>query len=632
MRETGRKAYNQTTHRTFIRGVGWFTSIIAIAILVTACGGDGGTPSPGDTTASLSGVVNFAGDVPLAAPPGDAFDGPVPPGVRYGARIVDPGDDIGGTPIPKPGTLSEGGLFGFTGLDPDVRSYFNLRFTVDANLENDGSTRTPVSFNIPVSLAAGVASLLNVEVSRPEEKVLEMSYTYMGPDGSRTIRARLDFTTDLLTFDLDSDGLFDDLISIDTNHDTVPDNQALLMAILEPGLITEAFGAVTGIGSSKVMLAGMEYSLNGSTNIVNSYNDDPLTMAEISVGTNASLNYVQYDGSNVAMRIGVQPNPAGSQIEFDIIRDGAIEEINVTSLLVGGILYQDFHLAEITNVLGKPLQPSQLSVGDFVTVTGTRNGETIVADEIVVTEVSPPPAFIERYGPVQDLNPVDNPTQMTVTGITFEINALTTITDIDGTVVDASYLMIDYPVYVTGHVDSGAFYADVIALQYRIDDMVTVPEIVVLVNDAEAIDDVQDAIDQVQPTVSVSTVVVSSYPPSVTDPPCIEDAFTELFWSAYILMGMPGYIDAFPRVVDEQCSILVIIEDGYPDTVEWIDYFYPAGIGGAYLEYDFASMPPFYGSSSDLIDAHEFADLLSEELGSNDNVVSIYISPDIGVN
>jgi len=584
MKVEGRKT--TTTYRTLLRGVSWFSIVIALAILITACGGgDDGNQPPLPSAASLMGIVTFTQQVPLAAPPGDAFDGPVPPDVRYGARVIDPGDDIGNTPIPKPNTLTETGEYEFTELVTDAMAYLNLRFTVDAPLEQDGLLTTPVGFNIPISLLEGFAVLLSVNIHRPTDTSLQMTYIYRGPDGSRTIRLQVDFVTDLITFDLDSDGLFDDLIGVDYNHDGIPDNQAPVIENIDYTNSTEVIGQVTAVANNLISLGGDIYTVWGSTNVMNKITKDPLTLSDVTTGDNLTVKYVPISGGRLATSVETTPDPVGPSVML-VTRDGVIEEIIDNDLMVSGILFQNYDAAKIEDVLGNKVQASTLAVGDYIRITGERTENVIVATEIIVQNVMEPPTYIERQGVIAALIPETNPTALTVAGITFQMSPMTIIRDFTGTVVSSDYLAIGIPVWVFGREDTGTFFADLIELQFVIAEDASTPEIIILIDDWAALAEFETAIDEIDTGLTITPIVIATWPPTVTDPPCIEDAFIGLFSSASsILKSMPGYLASYPRVDGDDCVILNLVDDGYSDSVPWFVWLYPDGINDVPFEH-----------------------------------------------
>jgi hypothetical protein len=189
---------------------------------------------------------------------------------------------------------------------------------------------------------------------------------------------------------------------------------------------------------------------------------------------------------------------------------------------------------------------------------------------------------------------------------------------------------------VLGREIDGTFTADLIELQYEIEHDTHDPEIVVLINDEEALHAVQDAIDLLNPAISIAPVLVSSYPPALSAPPCTYDVFNAVFLAKPILVGIPGFIEAFPRYEDDQCHVLMLLDNGYPAAQAWVYYFYPNGLGeiGGYdgypIIYDKLVLPPYYGASSELIDAIFIADLLEDLLSTTDYVIDVYISPDVG--
>jgi len=629
MRIEGRK--NTTTYRTLLRGVSWFTSFVALAILLTACGGgNGGNQPPPPSAASLAGLVTFTVQVPLTTPPGDAFDGPVPPKVRYGARIIDPGDDIGGVPIPKPGKLAETGEYEFTNLVTDAMSYLNLRFTVDAPLEQNGFPSTPVGFNVPIALLEGFSALLSVNIDKPSDTVLQMTYTYRGPDGSRIARLQVDFVSDLITFDLDSDGLFDDIIGVDYNHDAIPDTQAPVIEQIDYTDTEEIVGPVTSVTANLIGLSGDLFTVWGSTNVMNKITGDPLTLSDITVGNSVTIDYVIFSGGKLATSVKIQPNPVGPS-SIQVFRDGAIEEIIGSSLVVGGILFQNYTSAVIEDVLGNKVLASTLAVGDFVRVTGERTGSTIVARKIIVQTVEEPPNYIERTGTIQALSPEGSPTLMTVAGLTFQIGPTTVIRDMDDVIVSADYLEVNDPVWVFGREDAGVFYADLIELQFVISEEEINPEIMIIIDDASALGEFTSAIDGIETELAITPIVVSTWPVTVSDPPCVEDAFYGLNSSAgNILKMQPGYIESYPRVDGADCVVLNLVDDGFKDYLPWYNWLYPDGINGVPFEYDLVSKDKKFGAPPEMIEALEIADQLSIMFEDHPHLVYVYVSPDIG--
>ncbi|MCX6646014.1 MAG: DUF5666 domain-containing protein [bacterium] len=611
--------------------------IITLLSFMSSCGG-GGEPAnipPVTSTAALTGSVIFMETVSLAAPPADMFDGPAPADLHYAARIIDPGDDIGGAPLPKPGNLSSNGHYHFENNDANPLAYFNLRFIVNADLTGDNLPQTPVSLNIPVALANAFGTYISIIVSRPADNILELTYTYNGPDGSRKILLQLNFLTDLIYFDLDSDGLFDDLIAIDYNNDAIPDSHASYMEILDYTTTVESFGSVSGVGSNTLFVEGIPYEIWGNTNIVSKVDGATLAMSDISTGRNATVKYSIFNGANIAENIVVEPGPTNPFIDFKVVRSGDIEEIDANSLVAGGVRFQDYASATIKNSLGSTVAPSELETGMYVSVTGTRDGNIITAEEITVTEVSPPPSYIERQGTIQALDTPGNPSLITVSEITFQITPQTAIMDNTGLAVDSSYLLTGSPVHIIGREDQGVFIADLIELLYAIDTDGREPEVVILLNNADVLADVQNVIDQVSTQIAVVPVLVSSYPPPLSAPPCTYGTFNSVFLAKPILLGIPGFIEAFPRFENDQCEVLVLLDDGYPTAKAWVDYFYPNGIGaygtddGYPIVYDNIVTPPFYGAGPEMVEAIQLSDNLRTLLSDNDFVIDVYISPEI---
>ena len=633
MPDCGQQYEKNTICRTLQRGVGWFAGIVVFTMMLTACGGgDGGQP-PLAPAASLSGSVIFSETIPLDTPPSDAFDGPVPPDVRYGARIIDPGDDIGGNPVPKPSNLSETGTYEFEELDTDALTFLNLRFTIDADLEDRGVNSTPASINIPVSLAKSFLSLLNCSIDRPSDSVLQITYNYRGPDGSRVIKLQLDFVTDLLTFDLDADGLFDDLIAIDTNHDAIPDIHTPLMVTLDYTAAQEIIGTVTGIGSNTITIGGVTYAVWGNTNVVNYATGEPLSMSEISTGMNVTVTYVPFNGNNIAVTISVQPSPSAPQPGIAVQRDGAIEGITAETILVSGVLFRDYLNAVIEDVLGNNISPSELNVGEYVTICGNRVEDRILATSITVKDIAPPPVHVERQGAIQALEPEENPTSMRIADLSFIISPQTVVKDLAGTIADTTYLAVGNPVHVYAHGTNGTFTADLIEFQYVIEDGAPLPEVMVLYDDPSALGGIQAAIDQIDTETRITPILVATE--DQIDPPCIQEAFVALYSSEGYIDGLPGYNMAFPRVSGDECTVLILIEDGYNTTISWIDYLYPSGLGtGPYtpVEYDTVSRPPFYGAGEKLTEALRVEAELTAALNPDptSSILFIYTSPEIG--
>jgi hypothetical protein len=609
--------------------------IIILLSFLASCGGGGSNVPDQTSTVKLTGTVIFMESVPLAQPPADMFDGDAPPDLRYAARIVDPGDDIGLVPLPKPANLSANGSYHFDDVNPNPLAYFNLRFIVNLDLNGDGNTQTSISLNLPVALANAFITNLAIVVNRPSDNILELTYTYTGPDGSREIRLQLNFKTDLLSFDLDSDGLFDDLIAIDYNHDAIPDAHATYMQLLDYTATEVAYGTVAGIGPNTISVNGSQYEIWGHTNINSKLDGSILAMSDISNGKNATVNYSSFNGENIAASVQLEPGPTNPSLDFKVMRSGDIEEIDATTLVAGGVLFHDYPQATIKDALGSSVDPSQLEVGTYVSVIGSRDGNVVTAEEITVTEVSPPPSYIERQGVIDALYPEDHPTTMTVSGVDFQITPQTVIRDKNGLIVDVTYLLTGSPVYVLGHEDAGALIADLIELLYVIDSTGTEPEVVILVNDQNAVNGIQGVIDQLNPELAVVPVLVSSYPPPLSAPPCTYDVFNSLFVSKPILLGIPGFIEAFPRFEAEECHVLILLDDGYPDAKAWIDYFYPNGLGeigasdGYPILFDNVVTPPYYGAGPELIGAIQLSNDLKTLLSANDSVIDVYISPEV---
>ena len=412
-----------------------------LAMFLMSCAGSGANQPPIKPDASLNGIITFDPDVPLGNPPGHQA-----PDIRYAARIIDPGDDIGIMPVPKPTIISSSGKYEFATLKAKPLVYLNLLFTVDSDLPGDGeSDTTPVSLNIPVSLADGVSSLVSATIDKPYPSVLEMTYTYSGPDGTRVVRLREDYATNLLSIDLNSDGVFDDLVAVDADHDAIPDTLAPVIPTVDYRHSFQSSGPAVSLGSNTVTLGGKTFEITALTNISNAATGVPLSLSELSVGGMATINSVSSGDSNIALKLAIRPNAENPQLGFAVQREGTIEQIGGNSLTIAGTLFNGYDKANIVNMLGDPIPQSELKVGVYATVTGSRDGNVISANTIKVQEVAPSQAPFERTGTIQSLDPSDNPTSMSLSGITYKLLDTTEIEDINGQVLDRTYLHIGIP-------------------------------------------------------------------------------------------------------------------------------------------------------------------------------------------
>jgi len=623
--EQRNKRHGTENYRTLLRGVCWFASVIVISMMLTACGGEGEDSTPPLTSdASIQGTIRIANNVPLASIPGVSND--------IFVRIVDPGDDIGGIDLPDPETMNENGDFIIGNLLADPLAYLNVHFTVDANLDNNGSEWSPVNLNIPVSLAKGIITLLSMDISRPEFNVIEISYNYNGPNGSREIHFRLNFATDLITFDLDADGRYDDLIAVDTNHDSIPDEHAGVIESMKFGATNEKIGVVSGIGSNLVSISGTIFEVWGSTNITNSVTLDTLTLAEISNGSDVTITYVPLGDHNLAIGIEVQPSPENPYGEFSTVRNGIIEEIDQDGVFVSGTLFGEYRNADIEDAFGKEVSPDDLTVGDNVSITGVRLEEMIMASEITVSEILPETVYVERQGTIEALIPEDEPSVMTVDGIDFNLLPQTVIEDLSGEIRDRSDLVTGNPVRVYGIESDGLFYANLIELQYTIDDRDYNPEVVVLYDNIDKLPFVLEAIGQLSTGIPVAPVLMANY--DQADPPCVQDSFNNVALGSNagsIMASLSGFRGAYPRVVDGECVVLVLIKDTHPETEALLDLFFPFGIGtyGTPLMYDLYKREPFYGAGENFIEAASVKHELESSILWDENVIEIYISSDI---
>ena len=624
---TDRVRKNSKIRRTLPTGVSWFLGTVAFAILLTACGGGGEDIQPPLTpAASLTGVVAFTAQVSLAAPPGDEQAD----GIRFAARIVDPGDDIGRVPLPRPSTLRTTGEYAFTTLDPNPLVYFNLLFIVDDSLQSGGSGTTPVGFNIPVSLADAVSSLLSVTVDRPSKSVLEMGYSYLGPDGTREVRLRLDFSTDLLTFDLDGDGLFDDLIAIDANHDAINDSLAPALIDLDYRNAVQSLGTVSALGANSISVGGKSFEITGITNIDDSATGKPLSVSDISIGGGVTVHGVGWDGKNIAVAVDVMPDPAKPQTVLEVHRAGIVEQMDPDTIFVAGVLFRGWRDSEIVDSLDQPISASELSIGKYATITGIHDGPTIRATSIQIQEVSPPPAYFEREGTIESLDPPGAPTTMTLAGLTFQLPGATVIRDLDGRALDRSALKIGSPAWVYAHLAGSDFVADTIELQFTVEPPNGKKiEVVVLVDDPAIMPDIQAAVDLHASSVPVAIVPVANEATYHGDPPCLEPVFGELPNVRTFVKSLPvkGPIDVYARAVSGECSVLMVVNDADVHIVDWLKVFFPQGVGGAPIQYERALVPPVYGLGQEYDEALKVVDWLGP-FWANDAVKSIYISPD----
>ncbi len=608
-------------------------------MMFTACGGGNETVEPPLThAASLRGVVVFTPEVPLGPPPAHVFDGAPPPGVRYGARIVDPGDDIGGLPIPTPSTMLSTGEYEFINLYDDPLAYFNVLFTVADDLEGGDSGSTPVSLNVPVALIEGFDSQLSCTISRPAETVLQMIYTYSGPDGARSTYLRLDFLTDLLTFDLDGDGVYDDLTAIDRNHDAIPDEQVPFMKTFDPDTEFETYGLVIAVGSHSLTLFGATFDVWGNTNIMSSADGASLSLSEVSIGANATVNAVNWNSGKVALSIELLPDPTDPQGVFKVKREGVIEQIDETSIFVDGVKFQDYHDAEIKDQLGNSVDPGDLEVGWSAAVIGVRAGQIVKAESIIVKEVVHEPSFIEREGPILALDPEDAPERMTVDGVVFKLTGETIVKDLSGQTLDTSYLVVGNPVWVVGHQVGEKFIADMIELKYTVAPPGTAGlEVVVIARGGDAVSDAEAAIAMIETEVPVALVEIATYPLQPDDPDCLDLVLWQLTNQGDIDIlnnaQEAGVIkDAiYVRAEGDECSVLVLIKDGYLKEAEaFMAIAFPNGIAGSPIVLDVKAGDPYYGDADEYAEAVLVSDALVGMLGDQPgSFPAIYVSSDV---
>jgi hypothetical protein len=630
--------HENKNRRTLLRGVCWFAIMAAIAVMFPACGGGNEAVNPPLTpAASLKGLVVFTEQVLLGPPPAYAFDGAPPEGARYGARVVDPGDKIGKVPSPKPSTMTANGEYEFGQLDEDPLKYLNLLFTVNDDLEGGSSSSTIVSINIPIALTKSFVSHLSCTVHRPAQTVIQISYSYLGPDGTRSGKLRIDFATDLLSFDLDGDGLYDDLVAIDRNHDAIPDEQAPFMENVDPDTAFDTYGLVTAVGTHTITAGGATFQVWGSTNLYNSVSDNPLVLSEIPIGGGATIHAVDWNSQKIALGVAVIPDPGKPDGGFKVEREGVIEQIDSTSLFVDGVMFGDYPSATIVDQLGQPVDPSELEVGLFVTVVGAHDGDTIKAESIVVQKQASEPQFVEREGLISALEPEDFPTKMTVDGVTFTVTDLTIIRDLSGDVFDRTYLVVGNPVRVLGHQSGDSFIADLIELKYDLAPPgVGNVEVVVIVRGADALAEAQAAIDAIDTDISVKAVVVAPPILGPDDAPCLGPVYLQLYNNneIFILKAAEGVVDeqVWPRSENGECSILVLMDDGDPSATAWFDYAYPDGVADAPFLFDFVASKPYYGSADEYAEAENIKSQLAATLTDVAKFPYIYISSDVTFN
>ncbi len=620
--------------RTLLRGVCRIACMVAIVAMLPACGGGGDAVTPPiDPAASLRGAVSFTPQVPLGEPPVNGTAGPAPSGTDFIVRIVDPGDDIGGVPIPIPGNVMNSGEYEFGELDDDPLTWFNLLFTVEADLEGVDSIRTIVSLFVPIALAEAVISQLSCTIHRPFDTVLQVNYIYEGPDGAREGRLRLDFVTDLLTFDLDGDGVFDDLIGIDRNHDAIVDDQVTFMRYFDPGESFENYGLVTEVGSNTIVIAGISYQVWGSTNASRSITGDILALSEIGLGGDATITAFQYNGRNIALNIDILPDPIDPSGDVKIVREGVIESIDDDSLFIDGIRFSYWLDAQIVDLLGIPIDGGELDIGMYAAVIGVREGEIIRTESITIEPQVPESQEIEREGPIISLDFTGSPTELTIDSITFSLTAETEVSDISGDVFDLSYLLVGTPVHVVGYQIGNSFVAELIELKYDLNPPgVRNVEVVVIVVNEAARTTAQAAIDGIQTDTAVELVFAPN-PAGPDDAPCISDALIQLYDGNYIdtLNLADGFMDdeAFPIEQNGECSILMLMEGGRTDGEIWIEYLYPDGFFGYPFIFDYLAAKPYYGAPGEYEEAGVVADVLDDILGGTPGVAWIYVSSDL---
>jgi len=610
--------------RTLPGGAGWFVCMLVIATMLTACGGGSGKQDPTLTpSASLSGRVTFTANVPLAPPPADAFNGPPPSGVRYGARIIDPGDDIGNLPMPAPSQLSETGEFRFDKLDQYPIAYFNLRFTVDDDLEGLDTPRTPVGFNVPVSLIIGIFTTLDIQIDRISANELQATYHYKGPDGSRQIKFTLNFATDIIRFDLNNDGIYDDLIALDVNHDAIPDGQADFHKQFETAVQNEIFGPIGAVSSNTITVNGATFKIWGSTNVTSSVDKTALSLSACSQGVTAKVKSVAYNSEDIAVNVELTPPTSGN---FKVEREGLIKSLGMNTLTVANTTFHDYLNADVRNALGDKYNPSLLAVGDYIEITGDNENGIITADKIVVETVTPPPATIEVLGEIEQVTSSGGLFSITVGGVKFEVRLQTLIVDQANTEFNKDQLQVGLPVWVLGHPEQDIYVADIVQFQFVIEgpdgkDL----EIVILVKGNE--EEIEDIAMKVESDDPISIVLVANLPPSFSDPDCLQDLVNDLAVEYGTFEGFPGFIDAHPMVVNNDCRLLALWDKHNEVWINSFNNFYP-DLNGAEIIVDRVLLKPFYGAGPEIEAAGQVVSQLEQLLSGNASVVKIYLSSD----
>jgi hypothetical protein len=453
----------------------------------------------------------------------------------------------------------------------------------------------------------------------------------MGPDGAREIRLRLDFATDLLSFDLDSDGVFDDLVAVDFDHDAIADNLAPLLLNLDYTKALKVSGIVTAVGSSTITVANKTLNVAEITNIDNAASAKALSLAEIGIGSAVDVQYAVSGNDSVALKVDVKLDPSGPQPVLKVQREGLIEQLDSTTLFVAGILFHDYADAQIVNLLDQPLTPADVAVGKYVTVTGTREGDTVKADFIQVHETPPAPTYFEREGVIDGLaGPEELTWDFSLGGIQFTLSDQTVIRDSAGHLLDKTYLKIGDPAWVYAQQTGSTAIALIVELKYEIEqpDGKHV-EVVVIVDNPAFMPQVRAAIDNIDSPVPVVLIRATNTVAQPDDPPCVGPILADLYHWRDLLAPLKGFQNAYAMPDGDQCKSLVVITYGEKLTVNIINAFFPDGIGGSPIAWDEAFFDAPYGAGPEFNEALGVADSLAG-LVSDGLAAMVYASPDQG--
>jgi len=237
-------------------------------------------------------------------------------------------------------------------------------------------------------------------------------------DGSYTASLALDTTTT-------TTNVWELSVEIEDNQDnkfkaTLPITIGVNNGAPPPGTgeTIEVDGRITGLEDARIRVRSVWLAVTDATEIVDG-DDNPISFADLFLGIQVDVLAVKTsDDSLEARRIHAR---IGESREGEIEAEGAISEIDTSSITVDGLTFVVTDSTDIRGSKGNNATIDSLRVGLFVSVEGHLQDTTLVADLVKVDEDEERKEKVEVSGPIDALTD----TSFSVAGFTFFLDGET---------------------------------------------------------------------------------------------------------------------------------------------------------------------------------------------------------------